>query len=245
MAIIDNLIGAWELGTNGNDSHSNGLTLTNNNTVTFAGGWADFESGSVQDFTRTDEALLSTGDIDFTGMAEVQLESKSGAGVHEFIASKYSAASGNREYAALYHGDLDAFRFGISADGTSGTETGITATTFGAPSTGTPYTVFWWHDSVNNLIGIAINAGTADTLSHSAGVFDSITDFSIGSLDNVAHYWDGLIRRVRFWKRVLAADERTWLYNSGSGRSYADIVAGMGGGGGTPFFTRLDAMRIR
>ena len=36
---------------------------------------------------------------------------------------------------------------------------------------------------------------------------------------------DGLIDEVAFWSRVLTATERAWLYNAGSGRSYAAIAA--------------------
>ena len=36
---------------------------------------------------------------------------------------------------------------------------------------------------------------------------------------------DGRLDQVGVWKRVLTADERTWLYNSGNGRSYTEIVA--------------------
>ncbi len=36
---------------------------------------------------------------------------------------------------------------------------------------------------------------------------------------------DGLIDETGIWSRVLTADEKAWLYNSGSGRSYAEITA--------------------
>jgi len=37
-------------------------------------------------------------------------------------------------------------------------------------------------------------------------------------------FFDGLIEEVAFYKRVLTAAERTWLYNSGAGRAYAEVL---------------------
>ena len=55
----------------------------------------------------------------------------------------------------------------------------------------------------------AINTGTGDLY------FGREASGSIG--------YDGDIDECRYWNRVLTADEITWLYNSGSGRSYSDI----------------------
>jgi len=58
----------------------------------------------------------------------------------------------------------------------------------------------------------AINTGTGDLY------FGREASGSIG--------YDGDIDECRYWNRVLTADEITWLYNSGSGRSYSDISFG-------------------
>lgn len=52
--------------------------------------------------------------------------------------------------------------------------------------------------------------------------------FTIGSMSGV--YSTGLIDEVAVWDRALTQDEIDWLYNSGSGRTYADLS---GGGGDT------------
>ena len=38
--------------------------------------------------------------------------------------------------------------------------------------------------------------------------------------NNAAYYHDGLIDEVGVWSRLLTADEKTALYNSGSGLAY-------------------------
>jgi hypothetical protein len=117
------------------------------------------------------------------------------------------------------------FRFGAS-------NIAVVANNFGVVPQNAWHFVVYWHDSVNNQIGIAVNAGTADTGSHSGGVNDGNAPFQIGAsvADNL--YWDGFIDEVGFWKRVLTGAERTELYNAGSGRDYAYIAGGGGGGSG-------------
>jgi hypothetical protein len=118
------------------------------------------------------------------------------------------------------------FVFYVSDDGSA--VTGVTANNFGAPALDTVYQIICKHDSVNNQISIKVNNGTADTTAHSTGIFNSGTNFNIGALNGTT-FWNGLIRRVRTWDRVTTTDEDTWLYNAGTGRSYADLQAGMGG----------------
>jgi len=48
--------------------------------------------------------------------------------------------------------------------------------------------------------------------------------FNIGSHDDGAGTeWNGLIDEVAIWDRQLTSDERTELYNSGSGLTYGDL----------------------
>jgi hypothetical protein len=229
MAVIDNLISYWSLeeasGTR-NDAHSTNH-LTDNNTVTSGTGKvgtaASFAAASLESLTRATNASLDTGNIDFTFATWVNAASLTG---FPAILCK-DGIGANREYILLYDGTLSRFKFQVSSDGASFDGT-VVADTFGAASTSTWYFVAAWHDSVNNQLGIAVNGGTADATAHSTGVMVGPEQFSIGSQNNASLFWNGLIDEVGFWKRVLTSDERTWLYNGGAGRSYANIVAGIG-----------------
>lgn len=125
-------------------------------------------------------------------------------------------------------GSTARFKLDVDSNG-GGTDTTVTANTFGAISAATWYFVVAWHDSVSNQIGISVN-GTADTAAHSAGVFDGTGPFAIGARVNAtSDYWDGLIDEFGFWRRVLSGAEITELYNAGAGRDYAYIAGGAAG----------------
>lgn len=249
MALLDNLIAAWELNeaadTNAIDSHgANDLTDTNgvdSGTGLVHATVRDFDSGIPHYFTLADNTDLSTGDIDFTLEAWVNLETL----VNAVVVAKYTTDGNQREYMLYYNHDDHSpnarFSFIVSADGGATTNV-VDATTFGAPSTATWYHLVAWHDAANNQLGIAVNAGTADTVSHSTGVFNGTSPFRIGTLfTTIALYMmNGRIGPVRMWKgRVLTAQERTDLYNGGAGLKYEDFDGGGGPAGPpTPTFTR-------
>lgn len=224
MALIDNLESYWKLDeASGNALDAHGSNeLTDNNTVGSAAGKIsnarDFELANSEYFSRADNASLSTGDIDFTFSAWLNFESLP---VSCGILGKWGAA-GSREYILYYIGGAtNRLQFYVSNDGTAFTS--VTASNHGAITTGTWRNVVCWHDSVNNQIGIAGNAGTANTASHTTGVSDGAQEFVIGRDSGGAPggiYFDGLIDEVGFWKRVVTSGERTELYNGGNGLAY-------------------------
>jgi hypothetical protein len=223
MPISDNLTESWELDeASGNAIASVTPTtndLTDTNGVGAAGAWRDFELDSTQYFTHADNADLSLGDHDATIVVDVQMESKAGEGAANGIIFKNTT-----EYAILYDngwlGFTDRFMLRLHS-GTNGLS--IAANNLGSPSLSTPYHIVAQYDATADEASIRVNNGTPNT----------------GS----AFPFDGLIRRVRIWKRKLTAEELTWLYNSGTGRTYAELLAGMGDE--TPFFTRIGAIRVR
>ena len=79
-----------------------------------------------------------------------------------------------------------------------------------------------WHDAASNTTNIQVNDGTVDSVSHSGGVYNGTADFALGALfiGTPSYHFDGLVDEVGFWKRVLTSQERTDLYNSGSGLEY-------------------------
>lgn len=198
-----------------------GLHLTDNNTVTGADGVgslaSQFTRANSEYLNRTSQASLQVADIDFEWACWAYLDTKTAA-TFNYILSKRNAPT-VREYFLDYVIASDRFRWGVSADGTNNVT--VLANTFGAASTATWYFINAWHDASANQIGIAINAGAADTASHSTGVIAGDGNLTIGAGDNAPTiFWDGRIQRVGFWKRILSADERAWLYNGGRGRDY-------------------------
>lgn len=227
MALTDSLIHYWKMdAASGNESDSVGsITLTENvgggvgSATGIINTARDFESSSDRWLYSLDDATLDTGDEDFTWQAWVKLESKAAYGI---VLVKQDDNFDNRKkagYYLLYNFDLDRFEF-VVGDGT--TSATVTDTVIGSPSTGTWYLLHGWHDASANQIGLAINAGTADTTSYSSGSHNTNV-FYTGTQEtggvSVAQ-WDGLIDEVGFWRRVLTSGERTSLYNGGAGLAY-------------------------
>ena len=216
MALTDDLISYWKLDeASGNALDAHGSNdLTDTNAVGSAAGKInnarDFESGSTQYFTKADNADLSTGDIDFTLSCWVNAESL-----------------GTRTILGKFVGGAFEYRIGFNASGlltwrcwTNQTVSGRIDTANGAVAVGTWLHIVAWHDSVNDVIGLALNAGTATTVAHTTGVQDTTAPFGIGAWGSGSEPFDGLIDEVGFWKRVLTSQERTDLYNGGAGLSY-------------------------
>lgn len=232
MALTDNLISVWEMDEASGDavdSHgSNTLTETSGTIAATTGkinGARDFEAtGDSEYFEIADNADVSIGDTDWTISAWVYGETLASNPV---IASKgwSNTPDANSEFVIYY--STSASRFRVDFRGSS--TTNVNATNHGAASAGNWYHVVAWHDSVNNIIGIAVNAGTANTFSKTDGVNDGTASFVVGSSPSQSLYWDGLIDQVAIWRRVLTSDERTSLYNSGNGLAYSS----WGGGGGS------------
>lgn len=215
MALTDSLVSYWKLEeASGTRADSHGTNhLTDNNTVTQAtgklGNAAQFTAANSEWLSIADNASLSAGDTDFTLAAWVYLDSKS--------ADRWFAAKGG-EYMFGYRNGSDRLIFIVAK---AGNPTSITAGTFGSPPTATWLHVVGWHDAVADQIGIAVNAGTANTAAYSAGVDDSTSAFEVGRGDFFGlNYMDGRIDALGFWRRVLTAQERTDLYNGGAGLEY-------------------------
>jgi hypothetical protein len=182
-------------------------------------GARDLERGDTEVFTVADHADLRVGDIDFSYAIWVNFESLVST---ENMGAKWLTTGDQREWRvrATSTGDLI---FDVSRLGTLAT---VVSVTWSATlSTGTWYLVIVEHDSVNNHIGISVNNGTMVTTSHSTGVFGGTAPFEIGDISPNNQQFDGLVDEAAFAKRIWTADEKTWIYNGGNGRSYADWAA--------------------
>ncbi len=98
---------------------------------------------------------------------------------------------------------------------------GTGSTTF---STATWYFIAVTYTSANGLKGY-VNATSEASAAGIGTLGTGNAPVEIGrDVFNSLRYFDGLIDEVSLWQRELTASEITWLYNSGAGRSYSDIV---------------------
>lgn len=226
IRLADSLVSYWKLDeTSGSriDSH-NANDLTDVNTVTsttgIIGNAATYVAANSEYLSLASNALVQTGNIDFTFAAWAKLAT---TGSPRPIVSKYDNVNSKREYLLFADQTTTRFRFIVSPDGTA-----ITSVIyFSSPSTAIWYFLVVWHDSVADTVNLQIDNGLIATAPYTSGVFASDAEFQIGgaqSSSGVPIYMDGDIDEVVFWKRILTSDERTDLYNAGAGRSYYYIL---------------------
>jgi hypothetical protein len=233
MPLTDDLKAFWELeeasGTRA-DSHSVGpYDLTDNNTVTSTtgkvGNAASFEESNQEWLSRASTADLQGGNTDFTVMAWFRPDENLTSIAMAVVGKVDTGNVANFEYVLeLSVSPRLNFRVG---DGS--TTLAVDCTNGGTISTATWYLGFGWHDSVNNVIGVALYGGSSSTANTSAwttGVASSSEDFRIGRIASQYSYFDGEIDQVGFWRRVLSSQDRDDLYNSGAGLSYAAMSSG-------------------
>jgi len=223
-----NLISWWKLDeTSGTryDAHGSN-NLSDINTVGYAtgkkGNAADFELSNSEHLKINDNASLSFGNESFTCVAWVKFESVD-ANPTKAILSKWEWEKNKREYELAKGYGRQKFTFKVSQNGT--TENEVIANTFGDVSAGVWYFVAGVHDSVNDKLTIYVN-DKFDSVSYSSGCNDNTSPFAIGAefaSGTAVGYFDGLIDEAAMWRRALTADEISWLYNSGSGRTYEDL----------------------
>ena len=205
-----------------------GCDLTDNNTVTQEspgkiGDAASFALVTSEYFTRADHADVSTGDIDFTVAAWVLLDSKPATIMTIMTRGDLDTGGTDIEYVLNWVTGTDRFRFEVR-----NTEA-ATASAFGAPSLATWYFVVGWHDAAGNTVNIQVNNTTAVSTATGGAVSDLAEALYIGaqngSVSGTIRFWDGDMDEIGFWKRVLTAQERTDLYNGGTGSQFAPATA--------------------
>ena len=219
------LVAYWKLeeasGTRADAKGSN--TLTDGNTVTQQtgkiGSCGQFTSANTETLYIADNATLRTGDIDFALSAWVYSDSTPG-GIRQVI-GKWGAST-KQEYRIRFNNGNSRFEAQVSSTGVDAVQSGIVYTYANA----TWFFVMMWHDATNNLLGIRVNESES-TQSHLLGVYAlGDVNFSLGGSGQASptQLWDGRIDEAAFWKSYIpSSTERTWLYNSGSGRSFQNI----------------------
>lgn len=179
----------------------------------------DFEAtAETEYFTAATNAVVEFGDEDFTIALWVKPEST--AAIVDFV-SKFD----NSNYLIGEGGDAKP-RFLVR---NAGDTANITVTSTVVMSPATWYFIVARHDATADTIDITVgDAGTLTTSSPqtvTGGISNEATAFAIGARPTPTVYTDGILDEIGIWSRKLTSDEMTWLYNTGSGRSYANIVA--------------------
>lgn len=215
--VLIDLESYWSLDeTSGNALDAHGSNdLTDVNTVGSGTGKVSgarlFTTADSDKLAITDNASFDIGDADFTFTFWVKfVDFGTGGLIH-----KYGSA-GNREY--LIYQSSGQIHFLISSDGTNVADASYNHS--GGLVADTWYFVIAEYDATANEVRIGVQGATPATASHSGGVYNSGSDFALGTEATVVGGPDAYLDEVGFWKRLLTTDEVNFLYNSGAGRAY-------------------------
>jgi len=248
-SLLTNLEAWWDLEQTSDVSFAV-FDLHGANNLTFAGvprfatgirgNGADLERADSSDLERSDTASLSTGDIDFSVVAWIKLESlPSVAGGFYTIAGKTANAT-EREWELCIDSANDKLEFLVY--NAAGSVVGDTGSVDSALQVGVWYFVYAYHDSVNNKVGFRVNASSTNNEVATTGApTDAASPFSIGARYAVSErFFDGVIDEVAFWKRLLTDAEVNRLYRDGMGMDYAMIQQAVAESGAGEFIASLD-----
>lgn len=203
--------------------------LTDHSTVTYVTG----KLGNAAQFTRVNSEYLSTADQtalragarDWSFACWVKFDSLPG-GEHVFIASKSGSSVNQHEWVLEWDGATNSrIKFTIYNNAGANSKA-VSATTFGAVSTGVWYFIVLRHTTASKTIGIRINAGTEDTDTYTTtNANDGTGDFDLGAdaASPTVQSMDGKIDEAGWWQgHLLTSGEITSLYNSGDALNLID-----------------------
>lgn len=198
-----------------------GLDLTDNNTVTGNPGTcgslaSQFASANTEYLSRVSEDVFNPQGS-FTFSTWVYMDSKP---TNSTILSKYEASAGT-SYWLLHEGGSDRFSLYVSPNAAGSGQVNLLASSFGSPSLSTWYFIIFSVNKQDQRLEISVNNGTMNTTSFTSDVYVSTSPFRIGNWQHSVEYpWNGRIQRVGFWDRLLSAEEKTFIYNSGCGKDW-------------------------
>jgi len=212
----------WSLeeasGVRVDDVTATGNDLADNNTVTQETGIignSTFHVRANEEFLSISDAsqsLLSPGDADFSFVIWIYLTSK--ANTLDII-SKFS--SGQEEYVLLYADVLDQIQWFIN-DGVSNISSVLDASGISAAEW---HMLTVYHDSVNNLMAVALDDGNFTTTAISGGVNTGTAAFELAHRTGETTFYDGRLDQAMKLNIVLTKDEKDSIYNSGSGTAFS------------------------
>lgn len=190
----------WNLTADGTDTAST-RNLTNNGSVSFASGYADFNGSSNYLSVASDALIQRGGGRSFTLFFSFRLASTAGT---QFIISKYDSFNNQAEYElSCEDGTLYFYSSGVPTLGTADTN---------------------WHTCCLNHNGsTGVMEGYIDNVfvnSATSGYSGNTNDINLGRRSDGTFYSNVDLKYVGIWARILDSTERTYWHNSGAGRAY-------------------------
>lgn len=223
-SILAKLTCWWELDeASGNRLDSHGTTtLTVDGTVSTATGLrggsdvaASFAGAGKLQTTSSTEIQVPPGGGDHCLFGWFYVASNTGQG----LMGKWGGNSSNMEYLARVDSNNVQMLNGGSAYRTAAVA---------APAAGNWYFYTGWRDNADGLVRVCYNNGTvaAAPTSSNPSAGSSWLGLGCSSAQTNQQRMTGRLQRWGWIKGAyLTSDERNWLYNSGNGRTYAELVA--------------------
>lgn len=222
--LYTSLVAYWKMDeASGDRADSVGAsTLVDNSGVGSATGLvysnaASFVSAESDNLTVANNAAISAGDIDFWVATWVYMTALVAWSVIVHKGNVNSVLS-EYEWGLLRSSTTTQYAFWLS-NGSSGKQLSF--------PTGTVALDSWvllvaYHDAANDLVGVSANGAAPTTSAWSGGCWDSALALKVGG----HAYITGRVGPMMIGKGYVPdADDLTWLYNSGSGRTLAEMAA--------------------
>jgi len=205
------------------DETDNNHDLTDNNSCGYdtgvVGNSADMIAANSEYLNAADHADLSPVDGDMSIMVWFRADDFSS--VQGLVSKRRFANSTGEYYLQLDNASNLEFRTVDASDDSSNNCELVSSL-----STDTWYMAVVQRDGSENTNYVYLNGNSSSQdCSGNGDPADREEDLWIGRA--AGNYLNGEIDLVAYWSRMLTSDERTWLYNSGSGRQYSDLPGGV------------------
>jgi hypothetical protein len=225
LALTDQLVSYYEMeeaSGNATDSHSTN-DLTDTNTV----GTNTGKVGNARSFVRANQEYFTLASNSDLAIATINVSFEFSCWVQigdttntkQIITKRTNQLVGtNLEYMLRVDAATPTVYWGVAPNSFGSVAHGTTL------SASTWYFLTFGYDDSADQFFVTLNAGArANSASTTNQVVAGSNPFGIGgsAVDSGNEMHEGLIDEVGFWKgRVLTSDERTSLYNGGSGLAY-------------------------
>lgn len=229
VSILGKLTCWWELTeASGNRLDSHGTTtLTVDGTVSTATG---LRGGS-----DVAAAFSAAGELQASSSTELQVPS--GGGDHCLFGWFYVASNTGQGLMSKWNGTNSAGMEYLARVDSSNVQmlnggSAYRTAAVAAPTAGNWYFYTGWRDSADGLVRVCYNNGTPSAAGSTSNPSAGTSGFALGASSGATNT-QRMTGRLQRWGWIkgsyLTSDERNWLYNSGSGRTYAELVAASGG----------------
>jgi hypothetical protein len=222
----NSLAAYWTMNeTSGNrlDSQPRHYDLVDNGGIGFEAGKmgnaATLTQSPQKYFSLADDELTSIGNRSFTLAGWIKFSSNNFVATQPLWGKYKITNDGNRDwfFRKLANGQLE---WNVSSDGTN--FSAVTSTLFGSIAHSVWYFAVCRYDHANGLSSVSVNE-KLNAVGHSGGVHDGNSPFYIGR--QAASYANAAVDALAFFNHAITQSQENWLYNSGNGRLYAEIMA--------------------